>query len=104
VLVPDQLAWVAALERWHAPRAPNGPLWLRRYGRWYAPSGRHVRAPLELVLGWVAEDEGMGAAAEALGELVGPAAIVDYEPADEWCQQSRWTISQLRASGDLLIP
>ena len=68
----DHFVWTAALVRWHAPRAPDGTLGLRRYGRWYSASGRHVRVPLELVLGWVAEDEGMGVAAQALAELVGP--------------------------------
>jgi hypothetical protein len=42
------------------------------------------------VLSWVAEDERMGTAAQALVDLAG--AVIDYEPADEWCRHSRWIV------------
>ena len=46
-----------------------------------------MRAPLELMLALMAEDEGIGPVARAVPDLAWAGGVLQRKPANEWCPQ-----------------
>lgn len=75
LLIIDSNAWAAAQATWFRPdRVP--PHWHQRRWRWLDGRAGPL-LPLELATAWVAEDEGLAAAAGAVAELCGAVVVAD---------------------------
>lgn len=67
--------WSAALMAWWRSHGATWA-WQRRYQRWLDVQA-HPILPLDLVVCWVAEDDGLDAAAELIADLAGAAVVPD---------------------------